>query len=122
MAEHNPEAGLNLLESWRTVLDKQVEALQQEKIQDLEGLMQQSARIQQELQKILSSKPQLLRDRKITDHIRILHHEQGLIIESLKGQTEDLAREIGTLQRNKSSLGGYRQKKVPSPRFMSKRT
>jgi len=122
MADHHTEAALILLKSWRTILGMQVKAANEGNIQKLESLIQQSTKIQQQLQKLLFCTPLVLHERKIADTIRDLHQEQGSIIESLKGQTEELAREIGTLRRNKSSLGGYKQKKDSPPRFMSKLT
>ncbi len=84
--------------------------------------MQQSSKIQLHLQEIFKTSPRVLRDRQIAGLLRELHQDQGSIIEYLKGQTDELAREIATLRRNRTSLGGYKKKKDPSPRFMSKRT
>lgn len=122
MAEHHPEAALKSLKSWRTVLGKQSKAVEEGKIKDLEVLMKESATIQQNLQKMLSSSTQILKEGKIADLIRDLHQEQGRLIDSLQSQTEELGKEIGMLHKNKTSLGGYKQKKDSPPRFMSKRT
>ena len=122
MAEHTAVAVLNLLKSWREAICTQVKALQEGNIETLEGFMQQSSKIQLHLQEIFKTSPRVLRDRQIAGLLRELHQDQGSIIEYLKGQTDELAREIATLRRNRTSLGGYKKKKDPSPRFMSKRT
>ncbi len=122
MAEHRPETALNLLESWQTVLDKQSRAVEEGDVQNLEVLAKESSTIQRQLQKMLSSSSQIPRQRKIADLMRDLHQEQGRLIATLMRQTEELGNEIGTLRRNKTCLGGYKQKKDSPPRFMSKRT
>lgn len=122
MAEHNPEAALNLLKSWHTVLGRQTEALENGAIEDLEGLMKQSAGIQKRLQDILSSTPQLLGDREVASRIRSLHRDHEALIDSIRAQAEELSCQIDTVRKDKTSLGGYKQKKESSPRFMSRRT
>lgn len=74
--------------------------------------MQQSSKIQLHLQEIFKTSPRVLRDRQIAGLLRELHQDQGSIIEYLKGQTDELAREIATLRRNRTSLGGYKRRKI----------
>lgn len=122
MAEHNPEAALNLLKSWRTVLGKQTQALENGVIEDLDGLVKESAGIQKRLQEILSSTPQLLGDREVASLIRSLHHDHEALIDSIRAQAEELSCQMNAVRENKTSLGGYKQKRESSPRFMSRRT
>ena len=122
MADHLAETALNLLKSWRVILDKETEALSQGNIQELERLFQETSEIQQRLSHMLAASNSLVKDKNISIMIRGLHKEQEKLIESLKAQTEGLAEEIGTLRKSQASLKGYKQENSTSPRYMNKRT
>lgn len=122
MADHHPEAVLNLLKSWRSVLNRQSEALEQGNVKDLADLVMQTLTIQQQLQGMLSASSPTTNRKMISDLLSDIHKHQNIFIEALKCQTEELAHEIRALQKNKSSLKGYKQKKTSIPRFMSERT
>jgi hypothetical protein len=122
MADRHPETALNLLKSWRIILDKEAGALSQGNIQELERLFQETSEIQQRLSHMFAASNTLVKDKNISIMIRGLHKEQETLIESLKAQTEELAQEIGTLRKSQASLKGYKQKNPTSPRYMNKRT
>ena len=122
MADRHPETALNLLKSWRIILDKETGALSQGNIQELERLFQETSEIQQRLSHMFAASNTLVKDKNISIMIRGLHKEQETLIESLKAQTEELAQEIGTLRKSQASLKGYKQKNPTSPRYMNKRT
>jgi prefoldin subunit 5 len=122
MADHHPETALNLLKSWRIILNKEIEALSKGNIQELERFFQETSEIQQRLSHMFATSSPLVKDKNISIMIRGLHKEQGKLIESLKTQTEELAQEIGTLRKSQVSLKGYKQKNPFSPRYMNKRT
>ena len=122
MADHHPETALNLLKSWRVILNKETGALSQGNIQELERLFQKTSEVQQRLSHMFAASNPLVKDKTISIMIRGLHKEQEKLIESLKAQTEELAQEIGTLRKSQASLKGYKQKNPTSPRYMNKRT
>ncbi len=122
MADNHSETALNLLKSWRVILNKETGALSQGNIQELEGLFQETSRIQQRLSRMFAASNSLVKDKNISIMIRGLHAEQEKLIESLKAQTEGLAQEIGTLRKNQASLKGYKQKNSAPPRFTNERT
>jgi len=113
---------LNLLKSWRTVLNRQSEALEQGSMQDLADLVRQSLTIQQKLEGMLSASCPTTNRKMVSDLLSDIHKHQNILIEALKCQAGELAHEIGALQKNKSSLKGYKQKKTSIPRFMSEHT
>jgi chromosome condensin MukBEF ATPase and DNA-binding subunit MukB len=122
MADHHPETALNLLKSWRVLLDKETGALSQGNIQELERLFQETSKIQKRLSHMFAASNPLAKDKHISIMIRGLHKEQETLIESLKAQTEELAQEIGTLRKSQASLKGYKQKNPTLPRYMNERT
>jgi UDP-N-acetylenolpyruvoylglucosamine reductase len=122
MADHHPETALNLLKSWRVILNKGTQALSQGDIQELERLFQETSKIQQQLSHMFAASNSLVKDKNVSIMIRGLHKEQETLIESLKAQTEELAQEIGTLRKSQASLKGYKQKNPTSPRYMNERT
>ncbi|HVN72305.1 MAG TPA: hypothetical protein VMU10_09835 [Desulfomonilia bacterium] len=122
MADNHPEAALNLIKSWRGILRKEAEALSQGNIPELEKLFQKTTAIQQRLGALFATSKSLVKNKNVTSVVKDLLQEQGDIIESLKEQTEELTKKIGTLRKSKTSLNGYKQKKPPSTHFMSKRT
>ena len=122
MADHHPETALNLLKSWRVILNKEIEALSLGNIKELERLFQETSEIQQRLSNMFAASNSLVKDKSISIMIRGLHKDQEKLIESLKAATEELAQEIGTLRKSQASLKGYKQKNSTSPRFMNERT
>ena len=122
MADHHPETALNLLKSWRVILNKGTQALSQGNIQELERLFQETSKIQQRLSHMFAASNSLVKDKNISIMIRGLHKDQEKLIESLKAATEELAQEIGTLRKSQASLKGYKQKNTTSPRYMNERT
>jgi hypothetical protein len=122
MADHHSETALNLLKSWRVILNKEAGALSQGNIQELERLFQETSKIQQRLSQMFAASDTLVKDKTVSIMIKELHTEQEKLIESLKVQTEGLAQEIGTLRKSQASLKGYKQKNPISPRFTNERT
>ncbi len=122
MADHHSETALNLLKSWRVILNKETGALSQGNIQELERLFQETSKIQQRLSRMFAASNTLVKDKNISILIRELHAEQEKLIESLKNQTEGLALEIGTLRKSQASLKGYKQKNPAPPRFTNEHT
>lgn len=122
MAEHSSEEALNLLNSWQKIISQQAEILAQGDIQGLEGLIRQSVKIQHHLKKILVSSKAMSKDKRIVRLLKDLHAEQGKLIDSLRGQTEELSQKIGELRKNMTSIRGYKQKESQPPRFMNERT
>ncbi len=122
MADHSPEAILNLLKSWQTLVNQESEAISQENIQDLEKLIKQSFLIQQHLEHLLGASDSTRQDKLVSEMIKDLYKKQEKVMGELQGKTDALAQEIGTLRKNKTSLMGYKQKKTLAPRFKSERT
>ncbi|MGD0210130.1 MAG: hypothetical protein ABSC14_04020 [Desulfomonilia bacterium] len=123
MADHHPETVITLLRTWRDILSKEAQALSQGNLQDLQRLFQKTSKIQHKLGKLLTA-PSLetKKDKNVSTMIRELLQEQEKFIDSLKTQTKELAQEIGSLNKSKASLKGYKQKAAASPRFMNERT
>jgi len=122
MADNHSEAALNLLKSWRSILRKETEVLSQGDIPELKKLFHITTAIQQRLDALFSTSKFLMQNESVSGIVKDLLQDQGDIIESLKKQTEDLAKKIGTLRKNKMYLNGYKQKRPSVPHFMSKRT
>ncbi|MGD0820242.1 MAG: hypothetical protein ABSA71_05830 [Desulfomonilia bacterium] len=123
MADHHPETVITLLRTWRNILSKEAQALSQGNLQDLQSLFQETSKIQHKLGKLLAaSSLETKKDKNVSTMIRELLQEQEKFIDSLKTQTKELAQEIGSLKKSKTSLKGYKQKGAASPRFMNERT
>ena len=123
MADHHPETVITLLRTWRDILSKEAQALSQGNLQDLQRLFQETSKIQHKLGKLLAaSSLETKKDKNVSTMLRELLQDQEKIIDSLKTQTKELAQEIGSLNKSKASLKGYKQKAAGTPRFMNERT
>ena len=71
MADHHSETALNLLKSWRVILNKETGALSQGNIQELERLFQETSKIQQRLSQMFAASNTLVKDKNY------LYHDQG---------------------------------------------
>jgi RNA polymerase-interacting CarD/CdnL/TRCF family regulator len=122
MAEHHHETSLRLLKEWKSLIDKQAEAIATGDVQNLEKLIRQSSSIQHQLSQSLAASDKNAHGKKIARMLRELHHEQGCVIEALKAQATHLADEIGALQKDMNSIRGYKKQGAKAPRFMNERT
>jgi hypothetical protein len=86
MAEHHHETSLRLLKEWKSLIDKQAEAIATGDVQNLEKLIRQSSSIQHQLSQSLAASDKNAHGKKIARMLRELHHEQGCVIEALKAQ------------------------------------
>jgi len=121
MEDHHAETVLKLLSAWQSLVSRESEAIAQGKLDDLEHLLQQSSLIQQRLERDLTASDFSRHDRRVLEMTGKLHKQQEMNMQALREQTDELAREIGFLRKNKSSLLGYKQNKAQSPRFKSER-
>ena len=123
MAGHHPETVITLLEAWSDILSKEAQALSQGDLKDLQRLTQETSKIRRKLDKVLAaSSLEARKDKNVSAMIRQILKEQGMLIDSLKTKAQELAQEIGSLNKSKTSLKGYRQKVPAPPRFMNGRT
>jgi len=122
MAGHNSETALKLLKDWKTILNKEAEALSNGRIGDIEQLFQKTLELQQQLTPLLSLSGAHGKDKTLSRMIREVYNQQEKLINSMRIQAEELAQEIGLLVKNQASLKGYKQSNKTQPRFMNKHT
>jgi hypothetical protein len=122
MGKNHQKDLLTCLKQWHDITLKQGEVLAQGDISQFERLNRVSIVLQSRFQNSLEKleKPELASsDRTLLEEIRSL---QAGFIEELERGTEEIAKSIGMLSKNKKSMKGYKQKPPAQPRFKSERT
>jgi hypothetical protein len=121
MGDHNTKTILTLLDAWQKIIDLESGAISDGDFQRLEALVHDSTILQKHLEKLFSSSDSPVHDKKALEMMRKIFEQQGKNIQVLQSKTDELKQEIGDLRKNQSSLGGYKQNKVFTPRFKNER-
>lgn len=122
MGEDHKENILRFLKEWRSLTLKQGQALSEGNFEQLEQLTKISGMFQERFDAFLSKhRPKSLDQESMSLLKEIRNYRSEIIAELMKGRKE-LADAIASLNKNRTSLNGYRQSKSLPPKLMSHRT
>ncbi|MBN2298509.1 MAG: flagellar protein FliT [Deltaproteobacteria bacterium] len=122
MGKDNKEIILTLLNKWRDIAVKEAEALSKGDLEVLGKLTKESLHIRSRLDKLLTGIDSSDMGNDILCIMKEIHEVHTYLTNELSRGRDELSDRIGNIRKNKSSLNGYKQKKVAIPRFMSERT
>jgi hypothetical protein len=122
VGENHKENLLSCLRQWHAITLKQREVLAAGNIDEFERFNRVAVVLQGRFDNSLSKlkQPRVAQeDMKLLEEIKEL---QAQFIEEFKKGTQELAKTIDTLRKNKNSMNGYRRNTPAKPRFKSERT
>ena len=123
MADDNPQKSLiDYLTKWRTLCDRQEDALVRGDITDLETHLQHSVMIQAKTDEIISRYGLNSLGQKAIDLLKDIRKIQSALLCAVQEGMDVVDGKIQTLRKNRSSLMKYKPKPAAAPRFFSSRT
>lgn len=122
MGENHKEDLLKCLRQWHDIILKQDEVLAAGDLDQFERLNRVSTVLQSRFGNSLSmmKKPQL--DQEERELVENIQAYQNKFIEEIRKGSQEVAKAIGSLRKNKASMNGYRQNASRPPRFKNERT
>ncbi|HHO76186.1 MAG TPA: flagellar protein FliT [Deltaproteobacteria bacterium] len=122
MGNDNKENILNLLNRWHSISIKETEALSSGDLESLNSFLKESLQVRSHLEKLLAKTDYSDLGDDILGLLKKLSEIHASLTTELNRGRDELSDRIGNLRKNKTSLNGYKQKKITSPRFMNEHT
>jgi hypothetical protein len=122
MGENHKENILKCLRQWHDITLKQSDVLAAGDLLQFERLNRVSIVLQTRFGSSLSHLKPARLDKEDLHLLKEIQACQARFIEEIGKGGQEVAKAIGNLRKNKSSLNGYRQNSAAIPRFKSERT
>ncbi|MCD6569236.1 MAG: hypothetical protein J7L53_00860 [Deltaproteobacteria bacterium] len=110
------------LTKWRSINEQELDALRQGDLPKLEALIDESVPIQVALDQALSEIDLAYINKDAIVIMKEIQDIQETLIKEVQNGCTLLRKSIQKIRQNRTSLNGYRQERVVSPRFLNKRT
>jgi hypothetical protein len=122
MGENHKEDILKCLSQWHDITVKQHEVLAAGDLDQFERLNRVSIVLQARFDNSISKlRPARLMEQEL-NLLKEIQAYQTRFIEEIQRGSQEVAKAIGTLRKNKNSMNGYRPNSPKPPRFKNERT